>query len=216
MWFQDAAFPIDASVANELYASVDALRHAGVQVDEVHPEVDLPAVHRLYRQLLEPILALGAPPALVARLEAAAARPEDGDHEASFARNALIRHADWLVAHEFRVQLKAVLARFFRDYDVLLCPVTPVAAFPHDHREPQSARSLRVNGAPRSYMDLMGWACLATAAWHPATSMPVGRTPEGLPVGLQVIGPYLEDLTPIDFAGRLSELVGGFERPPGF
>jgi amidase len=41
----------------------------------------------------------------------------------------------------------------------------------------------------------------------------VGRTPEGLPCGIQILGPYLEDATPIDIAGRIAELTGGFVPP---
>jgi len=42
----------------------------------------------------------------------------------------------------------------------------------------------------------------------------VGRTPEGLPCGIQILGPFLEDATPIDIAGRIAELTGGFAPPP--
>ena len=49
----------------------------------------------------------------------------------------------------------------------------------------------------------------------PATVAPIGRTPAGLPVGLQIVGPYLEDRTTIDFARRLGAVIGGYEPPPG-
>ena len=45
---------------------------------------------------------------------------------------------------------------------------------------------------------------------------PVGLTPGGLPVGLQIVGPYLEDATPIAVAGHLADVIGGFKAPPGF
>jgi amidase len=48
----------------------------------------------------------------------------------------------------------------------------------------------------------------------PATCAPAGRTAGGLPVGLQVVGPYLEDRTTIDFARRIADVVGGYEAPP--
>jgi amidase len=53
-------------------------------------------------------------------------------------------------------------------------------------------------------------------AYLPAVVAPVGRTPGGLPVGVQIVGPYLEDRTPIDFARRLADVIGGYEVPPGF
>jgi Asp-tRNA(Asn)/Glu-tRNA(Gln) amidotransferase A subunit family amidase len=64
-------------------------------------------------------------------------------------------------------------------------------------------------------IDLFGWAGLASACYLPATVIPVGRT-GGLPVGMQIVGPYLEDRTTLDLAGRLSELVGEFVPPSGY
>jgi amidase len=45
---------------------------------------------------------------------------------------------------------------------------------------------------------------------------PAGLTADGLPVGLQIMGPDLEDATPIDFAERIASVVGGFVPPPSF
>ena len=99
---------------------------------------------------------------------------------------------------------------------MLLCPVAPVPAIVHDQSEPASERVITVNGATRPYGDLLGWIGLATMALLPATVVPVGRTPEGLPVGLQIIGPYLEDYTPLDVAAYMSERVYDFEPPSAF
>ena len=65
-------------------------------------------------------------------------------------------------------------------------------------------------------LDLLFWISFATLAGLPATTAPVGLTRGGLPVGIQIMGPYLEDATPIDLAGRLADVVGGFRPPPGF
>ena len=51
---------------------------------------------------------------------------------------------------------------------------------------------------------------------QPATAFPVGVSREGLPIGLQAIGPYLEDLTPIRFAALLAREIGGFRKPSGY
>ena len=101
-------------------------------------------------------------------------------------------------------------------FDILLCPVMPRTAVPHDHTEPQGARMLRFGGAERPYMDVIRWSSLAGICYLPATVVPVGLTDDGLPVGIQIIGPYLGDRTTLDLAGRLFELMGGIPRPPGF
>ncbi|MDX1650476.1 MAG: amidase family protein, partial [Myxococcota bacterium] len=97
-----------------------------------------------------------------------------------------------------------------------LCPVNLRAAIPHDVDTPIFARTVEVGGKPRPYLELIAWPALVTMAWLPATVVPVGRTPEGLPVGVQIVGPWLEDRTTLAFARAVETLRGGFEPPPGF
>jgi amidase len=108
------------------------------------------------------------------------------------------------------------MADFFRDVDALLMPVAVVPAIPHDHSEPFAARTIRLNEGSRPYMDMFGWVGLATVAYLPSTVVPVGRTATGLPVGVQIVGPYLEDRTTLAVARCIEELLGGFVAPPGF
>jgi amidase len=60
------------------------------------------------------------------------------------------------------------------------------------------------------------YASLATPTWQPATTVPLERTAAGLPVGAQIIGPYLEDRTTLHFAELLEAEFGGFVAPPGY
>jgi len=62
---------------------------------------------------------------------------------------------------------------------------------------------------------MFGWVALATVTYLPATVVPVGRTPAGLPVGIQIVGPYLGDRTTLAVARRIEELLGGFVPAPG-
>jgi len=111
--------------------------------------------------------------------------------------------------------LRARWEDFFTRFDVLICPITPTAALPHRNEGTILSRTIRVNGAERPYTDQVVWAGLVTMALLPSTLAPVGRTPGGLPVGLQIVGPYLEDRTTIDFAERLADVIGGYAPPPG-
>ena len=60
----------------------------------------------------------------------------------------------------------------------------------------------------------MAWMGLATLAHLPATVVPVGRTASGLPVGIQIVGAYLEDRTTLAVARHIENLLGGFTPPP--
>ena len=103
---------------------------------------------------------------------------------------------------------------FFGTWDAILLPVLPTAAIPHDHSEPKALRTITVNGETRSYWDQTLWVGLTGVSYLPATVIPVGRTSEGLPVGVQIAGPFLEDRTTLDLARQLNEILGGFQAPP--
>jgi amidase len=75
----------------------------------------------------------------------------------------------------------------------------PTTAFPHDHSE-MATRRIKVDDQDISYGDQTMWAGVATLTGQPATTMPIGLSRGGLPIGMQIIGPYLEDRTPLAFA----------------
>jgi len=107
-------------------------------------------------------------------------------------------------------------AAFFKRYDVLLAPVTPTVAFPHDQEGTLMTRSMVVNGQAKPMIDSLSWTLMAVVSGLPATVAPVGLSDSGLPIGVQIMGDRFEDRTTIDFARGLSELCGGFTPPPGY
>jgi amidase len=116
--------------------------------------------------------------------------------------------------HE-RARLRLRWRAFFGDWDILLCPIAPRAAFPHDH-SPFPMRTLDIDGAQRSYMEQLFWAGLVTVAHLPSTAFPTGPSREGLPIGLQAVGAEFQDHACIDFARLVAEEIGGFAPPPGY
>lgn len=219
-WLDDPAFPVDSEVRRTLEAAVEALRHAGVKVDDrARPAISFAKVDMIYNRLVLPLLAGGLPPEqFEAMANLADSAPADSREVPVLeARAFTIRHRDWITVNEAREQLRARWAEFFRDYDVLLCPVMCVAAIEHDHSEPVDKRTVMINGIRRSYWSaILPWARLSGTAYLPATAAPIGRTASGLPVGVQIVGPYLEDRTTIDFARKMADVIGGYERPPGY
>jgi amidase len=219
-WLDDPACPVDDAVRGRLEATVAALRRAGVTVDErARPGIPLAEAARDYLRLLYPIITSGMPPAEWQAFTAfgATLAPDDDGALARAVRFSAQLHRDWLTSNETAARHRARWAEFFRDFDVLLCPVTTIAAPPHDQSEPIPRRTITVNGAPRPYLDQIVWTgAIGSMCYLPVTVAPSGRTQGGLPVGVQIVGPFLEDRTTIDFARRLADVAGGFERPPGY
>jgi amidase len=125
-----------------------------------------------------------------------------------------ISHRDWIWAGRRRGAMRERARELFASFDVVLCPPMPTTAFPHDHAKDRTARKLDVDGEAVSYGDQIVWASMATVLGLPATVAPIGHSPEGLPVGAQIVGPYLEDRTTIAFAGLVEREFGGFVPPP--
>ena len=75
---------------------------------------------------------------------------------------------------------------------------------------------MEVNSNPVKYGLQTVYPAVATLCGQPATAFPMGLTRSGLPIGLQAIGPYLEDHTPMRFAVLIEQELGGFLRPPGY
>ena len=216
-WLDDPDYPVDDSVRTCLESLVVELARAGAKIDDAaRPDVKLADAVALYRQLLAPVTGLGTPEAQVAALAKGAETRPASDETSEFLRFMTVRHLDWLSLNEQREQMRARWAEFFQEWDVLLCPVAPLPAIPHDHSEPLTGRTLQVNGQMRPYTDHFAWMGPMGAALLPASVAPAGRTPSGLPVGVQIVAPYLEDRTAIDFAAQIEREIGGFIPPPGF
>lgn len=218
-WLDDPFSPIDDGYRVLLEAAADALEKAGAAVDrDARPGFTFAESHELYAQLLFGVLGMGFPPQVLAGMEEAAKAlpPDDKSHFALQTRGATATHGTWLVLNEMRLRLGAAWEALFADYDLLLCPVAIVPAFPHDQQPDFHARVLRVNNIDRPYLDIIHWAGLTNVCGLPATVMPVGVTDEGLPVGVQIVGRRFDDKTTIEAAKLFTEVLGGFRPPPGY
>jgi amidase len=122
--------------------------------------------------------------------------------------------ADYLGWSGQRNYYRTTYQTFFREWDVLLTPANIVNAFPHTDL-PFYRRKLNVNGRDVAYSLQNVYPGLATLCGLPATVFPVGLTRSGLPVGLQVIGPYLEDRTTLRFVALVAREIGAFQPLPG-
>lgn len=215
-WLEDPNGPISSEVCDRIQNALDTLAAAGVTIDDqARPAIDTTASNRVYQYLLQSIMGASLPDAARKTIEAQVREldPNDPSLIAMILRGTVLSHKDWLRTNEARMHMRAAWRDFFESYDVLLCPVVPTVAFPHDHSE-FSQRTLRIDDKDHPYWVQLFWAGLTGVAYLPSTVVPVGAGSSGLPVGLQVVADFMEDRTALRFAELMEPVTGGFVAPP--
>jgi len=173
---------------------------------------------RLYMRMLMSFLAASFPPEVYAGAQAAvAALPaSETSLRAERLRGIVQSHRNWLMDDGARGRLRAQWRELFKTYDAVICPIMPTPAYPHDHSDDQEKRRIKIDGKDHVYTDQLSWPGIATLPGLPSTAIPTGFAPDGLPVGVQIVGPWLEDRTPLRLAELIEREFGGFKPPPMF
>ena len=191
VWVDDPAAPTSNEIKAAIRAVAKLMADYGAVVSETGgPGPSLDEQNLLYQQLLS----------------AAMLSP----------RSQALTHREWMAANERRHRLVAAYQRFFTEVDVVLAPIAPTTAFTHRTEGALNERTLTVDGAEVPYLRHLVWAGLATLPGLPSTAVPIGSSTEGLPIGMQIIGPKWGDRTTIAVAGMVESLIGGFVPPPGY
>ena len=95
---------------------------------------------------------------------------------AQMQRGNSLSHRTWLALNEKRHRMRLAWAEFFKDYDLLLCPVAVTAAFPHDQKDPRHERTIVVNNKRVPVVDQIFWAGYSCVTYLPASAAPIGQT----------------------------------------
>ena len=209
---EDSTLPVSSLIKPALESAVRALESAGARLEPGWPPGF--CISELfsdwYTMAFALIFSLTPPEEQEKQRTVLAAQKDDPQGCA-----ALIDFASWQRHNFRRLAFRALWQEYFRNIDVFLMPSLPVPAFPHDHSE-QAQRTLATPEGCLPYQSLWGYVSVANLTGCPATVAPAGRTANGLPVGIQILGPYLEDATPIRLASLLARESGGFTPPPGY
>ncbi len=218
VWSNDDVAPVSHEVADRVEAVGKAVARAGGAVDaEARPDFDVKAASEVYQVLLQANMAWRQPDEAYANLQAKASRldPDDQSERAKTMRSQVASYRDVMLANESRTHLRWAWHEFFKQYDVMVMPISATPAFEHDHR-PFGQRTLMINGEARPYFQQTFWAGLAICSYLPGTVIPTGPNAEGLPIGVQIIGPAFGDLKTIGFAKLLEREGFAFTPPPGY
>jgi amidase len=209
---EDPAVPVSAETKSVLEAAIRSCDRAGATVKPGWPER-----FRFVELLDTYFYMLGAfdfsltPPDRQRHLREILEKRSDPT-----AKGSLSTFAEWQTRNLKRLAYRALWQEYFESVDVFLLPTAMTTAFPHDH-SPRATRTIPTpEGGSQPMMDLLTYISPATLTGCPATTAPAGLSKSGLPVGLQIVGPYLEDATPIRFAQLLAREIGGFQSPKGY
>jgi Asp-tRNA(Asn)/Glu-tRNA(Gln) amidotransferase A subunit family amidase len=115
---------------------------------------------------------------------------------------------EWLNTLLVRDALREKLLRQMETFPILICPACAVPAFRHGERE------WMVQGRKVEYLKAMSYSQWFNLLGNPAAVVPVGRSAEALPIGVQIVGRPWEDEAVLAVAAKIEAATGGFRRPP--
>jgi len=221
MWIDDPVFLADNATRTAFEALIPMLEKAGSSLNfQARPIVDTEALLNTYLQLLAPIMAQGMPRQAFGMLELArpimkAMRGLGGGvfSAAGYAAAMTGRHVEWLNAHETRLGYERQAKAFFADFDAILMPVTPTAAQKHNQKGSVPSRKMEFDGGMIPYGNHLSWIAFATTLRLPSAVVRIGETPEGLPIGTQIVGPAGADTKVLAIAAKIESLTGGYREP---
>lgn len=193
--FEDDSAAIDRSYLEVLRATADRLADAGTKIEEAVLPVPMVDQNLMFGGLILPAIT-----------------PSMGDEVGETLSGS---HYSWLKLQDQRAGMQRAWADWFATgIDAFLCPVTPTPAFPHNHEGELMTRTMDVNGEQRSYLENTTWTGLIGVVGLPSAVPPLPRTSGGLPVGVQVVTPYLHDRSAVRLARLIAEVSGGGYEPP--
>jgi amidase len=219
VWPSQDGQPTDVETVDKLEALARSLRREGAKVSlTARPEFDPTEAFHLYLRLLNAALSARMSEDVLARMrDAATRRPaDDMSADAVMVRTVDMTHRDWLRLNERRFQIRRAWGAFFKNWDVLLCPVIATPALPHMQEGETWERTIEVNGETIPYNDMLFWPGVTCAFHLPASTAPLGLSRAGLPIGVQIVGPQYGDHTTIEVARLLEKSWQGFVPPAGW
>ncbi len=210
---------VDNSVQEQIQVLADFLDKKKARVsDKARPAIDTAELNDVFIRLLRAATSgrLSDEDYRKALADSQTRPASDMSYYAQMQRGNSLSHRTWIQLNEKRHRMRLAWDAFFKDYDLMLCPVSVTAAFPHDQTGLRHKRTIVVNNRQVPVVDQIFWAGYAGLAYLPASVAPIGQSKEGLPIGVQIIGRQYGDYDCIQFANLLEQEYRSFVPPPAF
>jgi Asp-tRNA(Asn)/Glu-tRNA(Gln) amidotransferase A subunit family amidase len=201
----DEVTPVTSETAAAVHTAVDALRAQGFNVTEWRPQ-NLDRVWQLWWNLFGRAGQMSFASTIAGR---------ESDLSPIFrAFRAMVGEVSMLTAQDLlntllaRDVLRGKLLEKMQEFPILLCPVCAIPAFHHGERE------WIVQERKVEYLKAMSYSQWFNLFGNPAAVVPLGQSPEGLPIGVQIVGRPWEDEAVLRVAALIENACGKFTRPP--
>lgn len=219
VWSHEAGQATDVETTALIEELARHLECEGAEVSRsARPGFKVAEAHKLYVTLLDAALSARAPDEALAekREKKAKLAADDFSTNALFVRAVDLSHREWLRLNEQRMQIRHRWGAFFKRWDVLLCPVIATPALPHMQQGNPWERTHVVDGHTIAYQDMLFWPGISCAFHLPASVAPIGMSRSGLPIGVQIVGPFGGDYMTIALAEMLETSWRAFVPPSGW
>lgn len=214
--YDDDQAEVDYSIQDRLRSLAKFLRAQGITVLDDHRPVDSAHSHRVYSHLLRAATGAWLDDNTFARYQSLAASSDssiDTIRERVW-RGSTLTHRDWVEFDQQRAVLRLQWQAYFDSVDLLITPVATSPAFKHNQQGERWERILQVNGRDQLHTASLFWAGYPGLVGMPTTAIPIGLSPDGLPVGAQIIGNTFADPLCLEMARWLETEWQGFIPPP--
>jgi Asp-tRNA(Asn)/Glu-tRNA(Gln) amidotransferase A subunit family amidase len=201
----DGTIPVTPETAAAVRAAAGALRQQGFEVEPWLPE-NLDRVQQFWWNLFGRAGQMAFAPILEGR--DAEMSPILKEFRALVAADPPLSAQGLLNTLLARDVLRAAFLAKMEKIPILLCPVCSIPAFRHAERD------WMVNGRKLAYLKVMSYSQWFNLLGNPAAVVPVGQSPEGLPIGVQIVGRPWEEEAVLSVAAKIEKGFGDFRRPP--
>jgi amidase len=201
----DDSAPVTPETSAAVRKAANGLREQGFHAEEWRPP-DLDQVWKLWWNLFGRAGQMAFAPTLNGR--EADMSPVLKEFRAWVAAEPPLRVGELLDTLLERDAVRTKFLAKMEEFPILLCPVSAIPAFRHGERE------WTVGGRKLGYLKAMSYSQWFNLLGNPAAVVPVGESPEGLPIGVQIVGRPWEEEAVLAVAAKIEEACGPLRRPP--
>lgn len=223
-WCDDFGVPVSTEIRKALADLAAELTRLGCRVERRVPsDFDFSQALQTYGELKQAVFSVRATPLHLPRFlwRAISGRVSDSNPTTrGLLRGAGTNLKGYARALSRRDVYVQKMDRFLDDWDAWLCPVAALPAYPHVQSRntiEQLRATVEVDHRKIPYlMATSMYTGLFNLTGNPVVVLPLARTTDGLPIGLQVVGKRWDDMALLDVAEQLTQVTGQFRQPPGF